>query len=216
MANAEKFFKEKGLEVVYSEFFDTETKDFTTILTKIMNAKAHYIYEVSAHVDGSIYIKQWYDLKGPMIGGVSGTSATDRYWQDSAGKAVSETNLCMGAAPVLYTNKSKAYYERYQKSFNAASAYPGGYTYDAFYVYKAAVEKAGTTDSDKVVQALEKTDWVGVAGRWVFDDHHNSIYGEGYRQLPMVQFQKDGSREVVWPKNLATAEFFVLPWQAVK
>lgn len=79
---AEKFFKDNNLEVVYNEFVDTETKDFTPIFTKIMNAKADFIYEISAHVDGAIYIKQWYDLKGPQIGGVNGAAATDRYWKD--------------------------------------------------------------------------------------------------------------------------------------
>ena len=42
-----------------------KTKDFTPISTKITNAKADFIYEISAHVDGAIYIKQWFDLKGP-------------------------------------------------------------------------------------------------------------------------------------------------------
>ncbi|UCE53398.1 MAG: ABC transporter substrate-binding protein, partial [Desulfobacterales bacterium] len=35
VTEAEEFFKQKGIEVVYSEFFDTETKDFTPIFTKI-------------------------------------------------------------------------------------------------------------------------------------------------------------------------------------
>jgi hypothetical protein len=48
-----------GLEIVYSEFFDTETKGFTPIFTKIINAEAEFIYEISAHVEGAIYIKQW-------------------------------------------------------------------------------------------------------------------------------------------------------------
>ena len=210
---AEKFSKDHGLEVVYSEFFDTETKDFTPIFTKIINAKADFIYEISAHVDGAIYIKQWYDLKGPMIGGVSGTGASDRFWKDCGGKADSETNLAMGSFRVALTPKSIPFYDRYVAKFKEAPGYPTGYTYDAFHIYKAAVEKAGTTDSETLVPILEKTDYVGVAGRYVYDDLHNPKYGEGYRLLPMVQWRKDGSRNVVWPKSLATGEYLLPPWK---
>ena len=211
---AEGFFKEKGVEVVYSEFFDTETKDFTPIFTKIINSKADFIYEISAHVDGAIYIKQWYDLKGPMIGGVSGTGASDRYWKDCGGKAESETLLAyVGPFPVAITPKTIPFHDRYVAKFKETGGYVSGYTYDAFFVYKAAVEKAKTTDSDALVPVLEKTDYLGVAGRWVFTDLHNGKYGKGYRQLVMVQWRKDGSRKVVWPENLATGEFLLPPWK---
>lgn len=210
---AEKYFKDHGLEVVYSEFFDTETKDFTPIFTKIINNKTDFIYEISAHVDGAIYIKQWYDLKGPMIGGVSGTGASDRYWKDCGGKAVGETLIAMGSFRVALTPKSIPFYDRYVAEFKEAPGYTTGYTYDAFYIYKTAVEKAKTTDSEKLVPVLEGTDYTGVAGRWVFTDLHNAKYGKGYRQLPMVQWRQDGSREVVWPKNLATGEFILPPWK---
>ena len=209
---AEQFFKEKHLETVYSEFFDGETKDFTPIFTKIMNAKADFIYEISAHVDGAIYIKQWFDLKGPMIAGVSGTGASDRYWKDSGGKAVGETLIAMGSFRVPLTPKSIPFFDKYMKLFGETPGYTSGYTYDALYIYKDAVEKAKGTAADKLVPVLEKTDYVGVVGRWVFTDLHNARYGEGYRQLPMVQWREDGNRDVVWPKNLATNEYKLAPW----
>ena len=209
---AEAFFKEKGLETVYSEFFDVETKDFTPIFTKIMNAKADFIYEISAHVDGAIYIKQWFDLKGPMIAGVSGTGASDRYWKDSGGKAVGETLIAMGSYRVALTPKSIPFYDKYVKQAKEAPGYPSGYTYDAFHIFANAVKQANTTDSAKLVPVLEKTDYVGVAGRWVFTDLHNAKYGKGYRQLPMIQWREDGSRKVVWPENLKDGDYLAPPW----
>ncbi|MGE5254862.1 MAG: ABC transporter substrate-binding protein [Planctomycetaceae bacterium] len=209
--DAQAFFKEKGLEIVYSEFFDTETKDFTPIFTKIIDAKAQFIYEISAHVDGAIYIKQWYDLKGPMIGGVSGTGVTDRYWKDCGGKAVTETVVVyVPRAPM--TPKTVDFYDRYVAKFKLGPGYPTGYSYDVLYIYKEAVEKAKSTNPDKLVPILEKTDYTGVAGRYVFDQFHNPRYGEGYRQLPMAQWRKDGSRVVVWPKKMATGEYELPPW----
>ncbi len=209
--SAEAFFKEKGLEIVYSEFFDTETKDFTPIFTKIINAKAEFIYEISAHVDGAIYIKQWFDLKGPMIGGVSGTGVTDRYWKDCGGKAETETVVVyVPRAPM--TPKTVDFYDRYVAKFKLGPGYPTGYSYDVLHIYKEAVEKAKSTNPDKLVPILEKTDYTGVAGRYVFDELHNPRYGEGYRQLPVAQWRKDGSRVVVWPKKMATGEYELPSW----
>lgn len=199
--------------MVYSEFVDTETKGFTPIFTKIMNAKADFIYEISAHVDGAIYIKQWYDLKGPIIGGVSGTGASDRYWKDCGGKAAGETLIAMGSYRVALTPQSIPFFDAYVKEFKESPGYPSGYIYDALHVYKAAVEKAKTTNSAKLVPVLEKTDYVGAVGRWVYTDRHNLKFGVGYRQFPMLQWRKDGSRQVVWPSNLATGPFERPPWQ---
>jgi len=209
---AEEFFKQKGVETVYSEFFDGETKDFTPIFTKIVNAKADFIYEISAHVDGALYIKQWYELKGPMIGGVSGTGTSDRYWKDSGGKAVGETLLAPGSFRVPVTSKSVEFFDKYKQLFSEAPGYTSGYTYDALFIYKNAVEMAKTTDSEKLVPVLEKTDEVGAVARYVFDDLHNAKYGPGYLELPMVQWREDGSRQVVWPARLATGEYQLPPW----
>jgi branched-chain amino acid transport system substrate-binding protein len=211
--SAQALFKKEGLEVVYSEFMDTETKDFTPIFTKIMDAKADFIYEISAHVDGAIYIKQWYDLKGPMIGGVSGTGTSDRYWKDCGGKAVSEALSTSGAFRVALTPKTIPLYDRYVAKFKEEPGYPSLYTYDALFIFKEAVEKAKTTDSDALVPVLEKTDHVGFAGRIVFTDDRNCKYGEGYRLLPVTQWREDGSRVVVWPKSLATGEYLPPPWK---
>jgi branched-chain amino acid transport system substrate-binding protein len=212
VADAEKFFKDKGLETVYSDFFDTETKDFTLIFTKIFNAKADFIYELSAHVDGAIFIKQWHDLKGPMIGGPSGAGTSDRYWKDCESKAVSETLIGFGSYPVALTPKTIPFVERYVNKFRVSPGYTSTYTYDAFFIYKAAVEKIKSTKPDAVATVMEKTDLVGVNGRWVFDEAHNAKYGEGYRQLPMLQWKKDGGRTVVWPEKFATGEYELPPW----
>lgn len=211
-AAAEKFLKDKGAEIVYSEFFDTETKDFTTILTKIINSKADFIYELSSHVDGVIYVKQWFNLKGPMMAGVNSSSQTDRYWKDCGGMSVSEAVSDTGNFRVAHTPKSIQFYDRYVAKFGEAPGYTSGYTYDAFHIYKAAVEQAKTTDSKVLVPVLEKIDYVGVVGRWVFTDLHNAKYGEGFRVIPMVQWRADGSRVVVWPKSVATGEYLRPPW----
>lgn len=204
--------QDAGMELVVSETFDVETKDFTPILTKIMNSKAEFILEISAHVDGAIYVKQWAAMQGPPIGGVSGTAASSRFWRDTGGTAIGEVNLAMGSFRVALTPKSIPFYDKYVKAFGVSPDYTSGYTYDALYILKDAIERAKSTDPDALVKALEATNYVGAAGRWEFLPNHNAKFGPGYRQLPLVQWQKDGERKVIWPENIKTGDFIYPPW----
>ncbi|MEM8784916.1 MAG: ABC transporter substrate-binding protein, partial [Pseudomonadota bacterium] len=44
------------------------------------------------------------------------------------------------------------------------------YTYAAIQTYKAAVEKAGSTDTDAVIAALDSTEFDTVLGKFTFDE----------------------------------------------
>jgi branched-chain amino acid transport system substrate-binding protein len=83
-----------------------------------------------------------------------------------------------------------------------------GYTaYDEVYMVTDAIRSAGSTDSDKIVAAMEKTDYVGTIGRVEFlpkgDPHvHGLRTGAGYITGLMLQWQ-DGKEVNMWPKDLA-------------
>ena len=69
------------------------------------------------------------------------------------------------------------------------------------------MKRAGSTDADKLVEALEKTDWEGTIGRIQFygkDDQftHSIKYGKGLITGLMLQWQ-DGKQVSVWPKEVA-------------
>ena len=78
------------------------------------------------------------------------------------------------------------------------------------YYIADAVRRAGSTDPDKLVAALEQTDWEGTIGRTQFygkDDPftHSIKYGAGLISGLFVQWQ-DGKQMTVWPTNLANAK----------
>ena len=72
----------------------------------------------------------------------------------------------------------------FNKRFGNFPSYAGYTAYDEVYYIADAVKRAGSTDADKLVDALEKTDWVGTIGRVQFygkDDPftHSIKYGKG-------------------------------------
>ena len=59
---------------------------------------------------------------------------------------------------------------------------------------------------------LEKADYLGVSGKIKFSKVHDDIDGPGYQNLLFVQWQKDCTRQVVWPKSVATGKVVLPPW----
>ena len=68
-------------------------------------------------------------------------------------------------------NFLKDYRETYKEDPSAFSALG----YDAIYMMKSAIEKAGTTDKQKVVDALKGIEYDGITGYLTFDDHNNPV-----------------------------------------
>ena len=207
-----KRMKDAGIDLVAEELFDLDTKDFKPILTKIKNSGAELVLDFSSHVDGAIYVKQWADLQGPILGGLNASATSSRFWKDTMGKAVSISCLIQGSYRVALTPKTIQWYDNYVKAYEVSPDYTSGYTYDAVYIIKEAIERAKNTKPDDLVKALEKTDYVGAAARWVFEKEHQSKFGPGYRVMGMTQWQKEGERKVIWPQELKTGEFVYPQW----
>jgi branched-chain amino acid transport system substrate-binding protein len=73
-----------------------------------------------------------------------------------------------------------------------------------------AIKRAGSTDPDKLVDALEKTDYVGTVGRIQFygkDDPftHAMKYGKDYVSGIALQWQ-DGKQVCVWPSSICSGK----------
>lgn len=66
---------------------------------------------------------------------------------------------------------SKTYKEKYNEDPSSFSAL----SYDAVYLMKDAIEKAGSTDKAAIVKAIKESDFDGVTGHLKFDDKNNPV-----------------------------------------
>ncbi len=195
---AEKMLPEKmGMEVVGTWRPSPVAKDCTAELTAIQRAGAHIVFTTFSSSVGLTFAKQWGELKVPAAAvGINVESQKSGFWDATGGKG--EYTLTVNTlARIKITDKTIPFYDKYLKLYKEAPNYTAG-TYDALYIIKDAVELAGTTDSDKVVAALEKTDTKDTAGRVVFDKSHDVTWGPGYITAVGTQWQ-NGKMECVWP-----------------
>ena len=91
-----------------------------------------------------------------------------------------------------------------------ASAVASVWSYDSIYIMKEAVERAGSLEPQKLVEAIAKTDYTGALMRTVYDQEtHFAMSGADYKFYGAAQYI-DGSFLTVYPYDTAKATF-VLP-----
>jgi len=210
----------QGWTVTGTEIYPTGTTDFSMGLLKAKNTETQVLNIWMDMPESSILLKQWYELKIPALPFGSTLAAAEQpgFWKATDGKG--EYTLCSvvnaGNAPSKATDWTMKFYDAYTKKWNIEPEGLGSSSsYMAVYVLKDAIERANSIDSDKVVDALEKTDMMGVYGRIRFNPKNHQVIPaldpkEGAVGT-ILQWQA-GKRVVVYPKSIATGEILIPPW----
>ena len=173
-----EFFKAKftalGGELVGYEGHATGTTDFKAQLTKILAGKPDVLYVSDYYNDVALIAKQARELgfKGPMLGGdgwdspklteVGGTAVegcffTNHYSQEDTSPVVVE------------------FVKNYKAKYNATPDALAALGYDATNMMLDAIQRAGSTDGDKIKDAMAKADYKGVTGQVKFDGDRNPV-----------------------------------------
>lgn len=201
-----------GLEVPMAEFFDPQTADFSPIFAKVKDNGSQYLLIILSHAASDVFVKQWYDAKVPVaIGGIDVKGQDADFYKRVGGKAISETTTNFVIRAPL-TERSVPWWDDYVKRYNRAPVYTATGAYDAVYIYADAVARAKTTDTDAVIKELEKTNFTSARGHVKFDEKHEVMDGPGNVNTIYVQWQDNGERVVVWPKELAKGKMIDPPW----
>ena len=199
-----------GLKVLDHIRFNPDTTDFTPIFNKIEGEHPDVITTGISHV-GVQPTVQWHDQQVPIpMAGQSSQATTSSFWKDTNGAAEGVITASAAAPGVALTPTTIPFTEAYTKKYGVSPAYDGYTSYDDVHIIAEAVKRAGSTDPDKLVAAMEKTDYVGTIGRVQFygekDQFTHAIkYGPGLIQGVDLQWQ-DGKQVTVWPRDKANAK----------
>jgi len=199
-----------GLKVLDHIRFSPDTTDFTPIFNKIEAAKPDVIITGISHV-GVQPTVQWKNQQVPIpMLGISSQATNSTFGKDTNDASNGVLYQGVSGPDVAVTPKSIPFAEGFKAKFGNYPSYAGYTSYDEVYYIADAVKRAGSTDADKLVDALEKTDWEGTIGRIQFygkDDPftHSIKYGKGLITGLMLQWQ-DGKQVSVWPKEVAKGQ----------
>jgi branched-chain amino acid transport system substrate-binding protein len=169
---------------------------------------------------GIPYAKKWGELKIPAASvGINVESQKKGFWEATGGMGNYETTQNTYAR-VEITPKTIPFYDKFTAKVGEFPTYNAG-TNDAIQILAAAIERAGTLDSDKVVTELEKTEFSGAPGRIVFTKEHDVTWGPGYVTATGTQWQ-DGKVMCIWPVDWqgitykGAVKYKIPPWVVEK
>ncbi len=204
-------FKKMGWKVVGRQAYPTGSSDFSSSLMKAKASGAQVILPIFDMPQSGILVKQWKSMKIPaLLAGFISPLAGPSAWKTFDKKIAGSINAIfeVGNVPCAKIPKSVAFYNKYAKKYGKPieAGHSPAPAYEMVYILKEAIERAGSVNGDKVVAALEKTNRDGAMGHLQFGKDHQIVYGLDPTKTAMgcmIQWRKDGKREIVFPPNIA-------------
>ncbi len=186
-----------GMTIVASEVYDSNATDLTGVLAKIKALNPQAVVNWSIEPAQSLVPKNMAQI-GFTVPLFQSHGFGNISFAKMAGKAADGILFPCGrllVADVLpATHPQKQLLVSYKKEYEAlykedVSTF-GGHAYDAFTLLMAAIKKAGSTDKNKVRDAIESTKgFVGTAGIFNFSPtDHNGLTMDAFEMLTV----KDG------------------------
>jgi branched-chain amino acid transport system substrate-binding protein len=206
-AGYEECLPKAGLKVLDHVRFSPDTTDFTPIFNNFEGKKPDVIITGISHV-GVQPTVQWKNQQVPVpMFGISAQALSPTFWADTNGSAEGIPSLAVATSTTAVTPKTKVFAAAFKAKFGSEPAYTGYTAYDDVYIIADAIKRAGSTDPDKMVAELEKTDYVGTIGRVQFYGRdsqftHGLKYGADNVSGMVFQWQ-DGKQVTVWPAKVA-------------
>ena len=165
-----------GMKVMGVEGYSDGDKDFRPQLTKLAAMNPDVVLIPEYYEQAALIATQAREVgvKSIFVGsdGWDGIAKTlDKSSYSAIENSYFTNHFSMEDQSEKIQNFLKDYREIYKEDPSAFSALG----YDAIYMMKSAIEKAGTTDKQKVVDALKGIEYDGITGYLTFDDHNNPV-----------------------------------------
>jgi branched-chain amino acid transport system substrate-binding protein len=202
--------KAKGLQVVFSENYPNSTIEFAAILNKVKAAKPDVLVAASVRLDDLVAITRQAkeaDLDVRILSSLPYGLLPEFY--ERLGKDAEFAYSATFWEKTLPNPGNREFVEAYEKEFKRAPIVQSANSYAGCQIFVEAVRRAGTTDSEKLREALLALKTKTVLGDFAVDERGFQV---GQKAVT-IQWQ-DGKQAVVWPQELASGKprFPTPPW----
>jgi branched-chain amino acid transport system substrate-binding protein len=191
-AQLEKLAPANGITILASEVYDKEATDLTSVLTKVKAQGVEAVINWSIEPAQSLVPKNMKQIGFDVPLFQSHGFGNIKY-VEAAGKAAEGIIFPCGrllvadSLPASHPQKRVLvnYKRAYESRFGEEVSTFGGHAWDAFSLIAEAVKRAGTTDKEKVRDALEGIKgFVGTAGVFNFSPtDHNGLTMDAFEML---------------------------------
>jgi branched-chain amino acid transport system substrate-binding protein len=208
------YFDRSDWSIVGLDNFSSGNTEFSESLARAESSGAQVILPIFDMPESGMLVKQWHLMraKALLCGFISPMVGPDA-WKSFDGKIAGALNVIfeMGNIPSTRWKPSMDFYRAYKAKYgqDIQAGHGPAPAYESVYILAEAIEKANSLNSEKIVSALESTDRIGTMGRIRFHQGHQVIFGDDPNNDALAcifQWQKDGSRKIVFPLSVADGE----------
>ncbi len=152
--------EEKGAESVGEVYAPLGSKDYSQYFGQLRGSRPQVLYTSVAGNDTVRLLTQLQEyglLRGMQVVGASGTVTSQNI--EAIGDAAEGYVTGVGYSPLIETAENKAFVGAFKDAYGTDPDLYGADSYGLLFLYKAAVEKAGSADTAAVRTALEGMTW---------------------------------------------------------
>jgi branched-chain amino acid transport system substrate-binding protein len=207
--------EELGLDIVFQDTYPAEATDLSPILTQAAAEDPDVILVVAHFQDGALAARQMVEQGiDPAASSFGSGAATTGWWdelgevaQGTFGPAQWEPSQTVDPAAFDADNwvgpqvTPTEFSEQYSTAYGYEPDYRGGLAFHAGLALMAAIEAAGSLDTQAVIDAFMELDIQSMGGGFRVDETLNQV---GHTMLT-IQWQ-DGEKVIVAPAENATGE----------
>lgn len=165
-----------GINITVKEGYADGDRDFRAQLTKIATVNPDVLLIPEYYEQASLIAAQAREMgvKSIFVGS-DGWDGISKTLDETAYKVIENSyftnHFSMQDESPKIQNFIKAYKDAYKEDPSAFSALG----YDAVYMVKEAIEKAGSTEKQAIVDALKDIEYDGITGYLTFDENNNPV-----------------------------------------
>ena len=214
MAYLNSTLSASGFEIVYSKLYSARVTDFTSYFAAVEESGAEIFAPLI--MGGCVpFVKEWYDRQSPLIlCGSFGDAEDPGFWELTEGKC---EGVCFMGIPMIagypWTSKTLPMWDAYLERWGSLPVESNVVAaYDCVrFILPDAIRRAGTTETEAVIKALESTNVeTSMARNFVFTTSHDILFStlapqehdEDHVMICMFQWQANATQAIVGPEHL--------------
>jgi branched-chain amino acid transport system substrate-binding protein len=188
-----KYIEERGGRVLGEEYLPMDGSDWTSIISDLRSKNPDAL--ITSTAGGAPNVTLTKQLRNAGIKIPYGNLAVDEGTAKTMGADATDMFISQSYMTGITSAENKKFLDAMQKKFGAELKTPNDLSvpqYEAIYLYKAAAEKAGSTDAEDVIEALPEVSFTGPRGTIQMNKQHHTPL-----TMYLGQVKDGGSVEVI-------------------
>lgn len=172
----EKKAKELGMEVVADESYGDSDTDFKAQLTNVRGQNPDVLFIPDYYEKVALIAPQVKEagIEATLVG-ADGWDTVLSVMDESSFASLDNSYFSNQFTLEDPSEEVQTFLKNYKEKFGENPSTFAAEGYDTVYLYKQAVEAAGTIEWAKVIDALKKVEFKGVTGSFTYDENNNPV-----------------------------------------